>query len=349
MLARLQELRARAAEVLTEEAFDYYECGAGEEVASQEAEGAWLDFRLLPRVLRNVAQVDTGVRLLGVRWPNPVAVAPTAFHAVAHPGAEVATVQGAGRAGCLTVVSTRSSRLLEDVALAATGPWWFQVYLLRDRALTEALVRRAVAAGAGALVLTGDTPYVGRKARLAGVRFPMPAEEFAVNLRPHLRPGADLEHEAEQDPSAGLDAVRWLAEISGLPVLVKGVLRGDDALDCLAAGAAGVVVSNHGGRQSPRALATAHALTGVVAAVAGRAPVLVDGGIRSGTDALVALALGATAVLLGRPVLWGLAAGGAAGVHSALEAVVEDLAHGLALLGASDLASLDPSHVARVR
>ncbi len=244
-------------------------------------------------------------------------------------------------------MSTRASRPLEDVAAAVGGPWWFQVYVMRDRELTAALVRRAAAAGARALVVTGDTPLVGAKRRVGGTRIAVPDDSFLVNLERHLggTTGAAARASAEQDPSITMDVVRWLHEVSGLPVLVKGVLRGDDAVACLDAGAAGVVVSNHGGRQLDRALPSALALADVVDAVAGRAPVLVDGGLRSGLDCLVALALGASGVLLGRPVVWGLASGGADGVATALRAVSDDLAHVMALVGSTSLAGLDRSLV----
>ncbi|SEP21255.1 4-hydroxymandelate oxidase [Trujillonella endophytica] len=345
MLSLLAEHRELARLRLPPEVWDYYEAGSGEEVTLGEAELAWRSYRLRPRVLRDVSSVDLATRLLGTTLRSPFVVAPMAFHALAHPDAECATVRGAGEAGCLTVVSTRASRTIEEIGAAAAGPWWFQAYVMRDRGLTEALARRAAAAGAGAIVLTVDTPYVGRKNKVGGVRFAVPDDEFLVNLAQHLLPGAVGRESAEQDPSVTPDVIGRLAEVSGLPVLVKGVLRGDEALRCLEAGAAGVVVSNHGGRQLDRALASAHALVDVLDAVAGRAPVLVDGGVRSGADALVALTLGADAVLVGRPVLWALAADGAPAVRAALQALSADLAHVLAVAGAARPLDLDRSMV----
>jgi 4-hydroxymandelate oxidase len=325
--------------------FDYYAAGSGQEVTASEATAAWLAHRLRPRVLHDVSRVDLGTTLLGTRVETPFAVAPMAFHALAHPDGECATFAGAGKAGALAVLSTRSSRRIEDVAASASGPWWFQAYGMRDRDLTRALVRRAADAGAQAVVLTVDTPYVGRKGKVGGVRIAVPDDQFLVNLAQHLLPGSVGREAAEQDPSMTPAVIGELAEAGGLPVLVKGVLRGDEAVRCLDAGAAGVIVSNHGGRQLDRAVPSALALAEVVHAVGGRAPVLVDGGIRSGTDALVALALGADAVLVGRPVLWALAAGGPDGVTAALEALHADLAHVLAVAGAARLADLDPSMV----
>lgn len=348
MLRLLADQQQLARGCLPQDVYDYYASGSGDEVAVREAEAAWLDFRFRPRVLRDVSTVDPGVELFGATLNSPLGVAPMAFHRLAHPDGEVETVRGAGAAGALTVISTRASRTLEDIASAATAPWWFQIYVMRDRDLTRALVERAAVAGAGAIVLTGDTPYVGLKQRVSGVRFAVPQAEFLVNLARHLPPGADTAAAAAQDPSVNPNAIAWLGEVSGLPVLVKGVLRGDDARRCIDAGAAGLVVSNHGGRQLSRALPSAHALTEVAAAVAGRVPILVDGGVRCGVDAAVALALGADAVLLGRPVLWALAADGASGVCAALRAVQDDLAHALALLGCCTLAELDSSVLTRV-
>lgn len=333
MLPVQQEQWEVARANLAADVIDYYASGAGDETAAAEASAEWSRYRLRPRVLRDVGTVDLGTRLLGSSLASPVGVAPMAFHALAHPDGEVATARGAGAAGCLAVVSTRASVALEDVAAAMTAPWWFQVYVMHDRGLTEALVRRAADAGARALVLTGDTPYVGIKRRVSGVRYAVPEEQFLVNLSRHLVTGTVAAEAAAQDPTVTLDAVEWLADVSGLPVLVKGVLRGDEARACLAAGAAGVVVSNHGGRQLSRAVATARALPEVAEAVAGEGVVLVDGGLRDGVDVLVALGLGADAVLLGRPVLWALAAAGAEGVEGMLRAVADDLSHALALSG----------------
>jgi 4-hydroxymandelate oxidase len=292
-------------------------------------------------VLRDVGEVDTALTLLGTPLRTPVLVAPSALQGLAHPEGEAATAAGAAAAGSLLVLSTRSSTPIEQVP---RGPWWFQAYVMRDRDLTRALVERAAAAGATAVVLTGDTPYVGRKRR-QGV--PTGVDRL-VNLAQHLADGAALDDASiEQDPSADLHCIDDLARASGLPVLVKGVLRGDDAVACLDAGAAGVVVSNHGGRQLDRAVPTAVALPEVVAAVAGRAPVLADGGLRSGLDVLCALALGADAVLLGRPVLWALAADGAHGVEQCLRAVTDDLANSMALAGARRLHEVSADLVAR--
>lgn len=356
-LTALEKHERDAVAVLPAAAHEFFASGSGDEVALDEATAAWARHRLRPRVLRDVGEVDLTTTVLGTALTHPIGVAPVGYLGLAHPDAETAVAGAAREQGALYVASTRASTALEDIA-AVAGPWWFQVYVMRNRDLTARLVERAVAAGARALVLTGDTPFVGIKRRVGSQRIAIPDETFLVNLARHLTgdPAAGRAG-AEQDPTATLDDVGRLAAMSGLPVLVKGVLRGDDALACLDAGASGVVVSNHGGRQLDRSVATALALTEVVDAVRGRASadgapspaVLVDGGVRSGVDALVGLALGADAVLVGRPVVWGLATGGQAGVHEALAALRDDLAHAMALAGAPRLADLDRSLVVPAR
>lgn len=306
--------------VLVPWVYDYYAGGAGDETTLAANVTAWDRFSLRPRVLRDVRAVETATTLLGTEVASPVAVAPTAFQALAHPDGETATAAAARAAGSLMVLSTRSSRPVENVA-AALGdtPWWFQVYVLRDRGLTRELVERAAARGATAMVLTADTPYLGRRRQ---------------DPDPALMP----DPAAEQAADLTFDDIGWLREISGLPVVVKGVLRGDDARDCAAAGAAGVWVSNHGGRQLDGAVATADVLREVVEAARTAAPdggleTYVDGGVRRGADVLRALALGARGVFVGRPVLWGLASGGVEGVRRELAGLAADLELAMALAG----------------
>lgn len=323
----------RAAEALPRIVYDYYATGAGDEVSAREAVAAWRSWRLLPRVLRDVSTVDTALELLGTPLTSPVLAAPTALQVMAHPQGEVATAIGVRDAGSLLVLSARSGRPIERVA-AAAGPWWYQVYVLRDRRLTVEQVERAVGAGARALVLTVDAPYVATKPRVIA---PLPLPDD--HARRHAAGSRDAGW--EQDPSIGWEAVDWLRTISGLPVVVKGVLHPHDAARCVRHGAAAVIVSNHGGRQLDRAVATAHALAPVVRAVHGRIPVLVDGGIRTGADVLTALALGACAVLVGRPVLWALADGGAPAVRSCFDAYRTELREAMALAGLGALAQVD--------
>jgi 4-hydroxymandelate oxidase len=333
------ELRRRARKLLPRNVYDYYAGGSGRERTRRANEKAWREVWMAPRVLRDVSAVDTATRLLGTEFATPLCVAPTGFHSLAHPDGELATAAGAAAAGALFVLSTRSSRLIEevgDVVAAAGGTWWFQVYLMRDRELTSGLVRRAAAAGAAALVLTADTPVVGRKRRNSAEV--VSDREFLVNLGP-----LDDMTAAAQAADATFADIGWLSEAAGpggrLPVVVKGVLRGDDARTCRAHGAAAVIVSNHGGRQLDGALPSAAALPEVAGALhdGGACEVYADGGIRSGEDALAALALGARAVFLGRPVLWALACGGADGVRSLMAGLTDDLSHAMALAGATSV------------
>jgi 4-hydroxymandelate oxidase len=336
------DLQRRARKLLPPEVYDYYAGGSGSERTLRANQKAWRRVWLAPRVLRDVSAVSTAARLLGTPLATPVGVAPTGFARLAHPDGELAVAAGAARAGALYVLSARSTSRIEDVGAVVRnggGRWWFQVYVLRDRDLTARMVARAAAAGAAALVLTADTPVVGRKRRDAGHGV-VPAADFLVNLGPL----ADLSA-AEQASDLTFADIGWLAEISGLPVVVKGVLRGDDAAACAAHGAAAVIVSNHGGRQLDGAIPAATALPQVVAALstdpAGAArPAYADGGIRTGDDVLAALALGAEAVFVGRPVLWALACGGADGVGELLTALTAGLAHSMALAGAASLGQI---------
>ncbi|MCW7988400.1 hypothetical protein XF35_24805 [Streptomyces platensis subsp. clarensis] len=331
------KLEEAARKLLPPGAYDFYVAGSGEGISAEEAAGAWRSYRFLPRVLRDVSGVDTSVELLGSSLATPVLAAPTAFHTMAHPEGEVATAAGVADAGSLMVVSSRSTRQVEDVAVAAgQAPWWFQVYVLRDRTNTMRQVGRAVSAGARVLVLTVDAPYVAAKPRLR-LPLPLPADDELARTV-----GLDSRTAGwEQDPSIGLETIDWLRRESGLQVVVKGVLRADDARACVDAGAVGVIVSNHGGRQFDRAVPPASALPAVVDAIDDAVPVLVDGGIRNGTDVLTALALGARAVLVGRPVLWALAAGGANGVRELLDGYRAELAEAMALAGAATVGDIN--------
>lgn len=333
MLAAAFAERARAD--LDPAVFDYFAGGSGAEVSLTEAERAWGRYRLRPRVLTDVSTVDTRTSLLGAALPSPIVLAPMAYQGMLHPDGEVAVRHGAG--AHLTVISTRATRTIEEIGAASDGPWWFQAYVTLDRDLITALVKRAAAAGAQAIVLTGDTPYIARKAR-AGRPAALGTPATLTNFAPHLAPGADPARATEQNPAATTDDIARLADAGGLPVLVKGVLRADDAHRCLEAGAAGIIVSNHGGRQLDRAVSPAVALPEVVDAC-GDAPVLVDGGVRCGLDALTAVALGARGVLVGRPAAWALAAGGAAGITDLLAAFDDELAHVLGLAGCPGLAA----------
>ena len=347
----LEELHLHSTERLPEWLAAYLDAGAGDELTAREASAAWDRLRLRPRALVDVSTVTTTTTVLGAEVATPVLVAPTALHRSVHDEGEAATAAGAAAAGSLFCLSSRSGTPIEKVA-AAGGPWWAQVYVVREREITASYVRRAVAAGAGALVLTADTPVVGRKPRADALArdVTIPGAHTRTNLdwtegSDDLDDGSD--YRLWQAPDITFDTIEWLSALSGLPVVVKGVLRGDDARRCVDAGAAAVVVSNHGGRQLDGAVSTAYALPDVVAALDGTgAEVYVDGGIRRGGHVLRALALGARAVFVGRPVLWGLATGGADGVRTVLDGLTHELAHAMMLAGAPTLGRLTADLVA---
>ena len=297
--------------------FEYLAQGSGDSVSALEAPWGWSERRFLPHVLRDVTDVDLSVSLLGTPAAVPWAVAPTTLQRSVHPDGELAVARATAAAGTVMVVSSNAGTSFADIA--ATGVrWWLQAYLPADRTLAEPLLERAVAAGADAVVLTVDTPVVGTK-YATGDQVVWEVADPAT-LRVNFDPGYDEAPGAEKALDLGPHDLDWLAERTGLPVVVKGVLRPDDARRCVQAGARGVWVSNHGGRQLDRAVSTAACLSGVVAAVGGAAEVYVDGGVRSGLDVLAALGLGADAVFLGRLPLYALVEGeaGVARLHADL-------------------------------
>ena len=337
-----------AAERLPRLAYDYFASGAHDEVTLRENRAAFERLRLRPRVLVDVSARDGSTHLLGRRHEAPLLVAPTAFAKLAHPDGELAIARGATSAGVTMALSTLATTSLEDVAKAAGRPAWFQLYVFRDRGVTRELVGRAETAGYEALVVTVDAPLLGRRERDIRNRFVLPAGLFAENLLAehlrHLPAGADsglaLYVASLLDQSLTWADIDWLRSLTRLPVLVKGILRADDAARAVEHGVAGVVVSNHGGRQLDTAIAAVDALPEVVAAVDGRADVLLDGGVRRGIDILKALALGARAVLVGRPVLWGLAVDGEAGVERVLRMLREEFDLAMALCGCPSVDSI---------
>lgn len=325
----LDELRDRAERVLAAPMAEYVRTGAREEVTLREATAAWGEYRLMPRALTDVSRTSTATTLLESPVATPIGIAPTSMQRAAHPQGERAMARGAADAGALHVLSSNAGWPLEQVP--ANGPWWIQTYLPPERAAILPLIERARDVGAAAVVLTGDTPVPGTK---YGVR----DEDWqAIDLswhRMNLPPGLSSAWARDLTPAD----IGWLRRTIDLPIVVKGVLRADDAQRCVRAGAAAIWVSNHGGRQLDRSVATAHALPAVAAAVDGQVPVYVDGGLRSGLDVLTALALGADAVFLGRPALWALAADGADGVRHLVESLTEELAEAMGLSGARTLA-----------
>jgi len=336
-------------------AYDYYASGAHDEITLRENHAAYDRIKLKYRVLVDVSKRDLSTTVLGHNISMPIMIAPTAFHKLADPEGEVATARAAGKAGTLMILSTLSNSAVEDVTAAATGPVWFQLYVYKDRGASQALVQRAVEAGCKALVLTVDAPFFGRRERDVRNRFHLPEGLSVENL---VASGlGDLREKAGDsglaayvasllDQSLTWKDVEWLRSITDLPVLIKGVVRADDALRAINHGAAGIVVSNHGGRQLDTSPATIEVLPEIVDAVAGRVEVLIDGGVRRGTDVLKAIALGAKAVLVGRPVLWGLAANGEIGVSHVLEILRSELDLAMALCGCTSLDQLSDDLIA---
>jgi isopentenyl diphosphate isomerase/L-lactate dehydrogenase-like FMN-dependent dehydrogenase len=326
----------------------YFAGGAGDEVTLEDNLEAWRRWRLRPRVLVDVAVVSTATELLGGPLAMPILVAPVAFQRLVDPDGEVAMARAAAAAGTVMCLSTLATARPSELAAGAPGGRrWFQLYRFRDEAVTAALVDEAVESGFEAIVVTVDAPRSGNRERdlRTGFTIPgVPSVSAALGVERDLTIGETFEL---MTPSLGWADLEELASRCRLPVLVKGLLRADDAALAVEHGAAGVVVSNHGGRQLDRSLASGDALPEVVDAVDGRAAVLVDGGIRRGVDVAIALALGADAVLVGRPPLWGLAAGGEAGALRVLELLRAELELTLALCGCTSPAGLGAGHARR--
>lgn len=351
----LFEFEERARRLIATMAYDYYASGANDEITLSENHKAYERIVIYPHMLRDVSQRSLISTALGQEIKFPIMVAPMAFHKMAHAEGELATVRACSQAGTIMVLSTLSTCSIEEVAAASTGNLWFQLYVYRDRDLTASLVKRAEAAGCKALVFTVDSPILGRREKDVRNGFHLPEGIVAANLLAagvEALPGSvgesGLAHYISSlyDQSLSWKDLEWLKNITKLPVLVKGILRADDAELAVHYGASGIIVSNHGGRQLDTAPATINVLPKVVEAVQGRAEVFVDGGIRRGTDVLKALALGARAVFLGRPVLWGLANDGKDGALSVLEMLANELDLAMALSGCRSLSEIDASLLA---
>jgi isopentenyl diphosphate isomerase/L-lactate dehydrogenase-like FMN-dependent dehydrogenase len=319
--------------------WDYYSGGANDEVTLQENRAAFERLQLRPRMLVDVSQISTATTLLGTPVTMPIGVAPTAVQGAACADGECATAHAASALGALMIASTQTTRTLEEIAQASAGPRWFQLYFSsRAREIALRLVRRAEAAGYQAIVPTVDTPRSGRKERHVRSKgtFQWPASGNFL-----LEPSGD----EDLDGVLTWDDIKWLREVTSLPIVVKGILTAEDAILGVECGVAGLLVSNHGGRQLDTVAATIEVLPEVVEAASGRCEVYLDGGVRRGTDVLKALALGARAVFVGRPVLWGLAVGGADGAQHVLELLRDELELAMALAGRPTLASIDASLV----
>ena len=348
-IATLEDHERHAQTLLDDNAWAYFAGGAADEITLRANRRQWDALTFSPRVLRNLQGGHTRIELLGRTCAHPILLAPVAFQRMAHADGEIATAYAAAALGAGLVLSTQASVPLEQVAQAmhsdaGRGPLWFQLYLQHDRGFTQALVQRAEAAGYEALVLTVDAPSSGARDRERRAGFRLPPGVSAVNLAglpplpaQTLQPGQSALFDALLRQAPTWDDVAWLRSITRLPVLFKGILHPDDARQAQAVGAAGLIVSNHGGRTLDTSPSTAAVLPRIVQAVQGQLPVLVDGGIRRGTDVLKAMALGANAVLVGRPAVWGLANAGAAGVAHVLRLLRDELEIAMALTGCRTL------------
>ncbi len=349
LLFNVADYARAAAAKLPKDVCDYYCGGALDEITLRENTAGWERLKLYYRVLAGVGARDLTTTILGQRISMPMVVAPTAFHKLACDDGEIATARAAKKAGTLFILSSLSNTAMEKVFAEAGTPKWFQLYIYKDRGITRELVQRAEAAGAEAIVLTVDTPGLGTRERDMRNGFRL-ADGLAVeNLAPlgkGMMPvveGSGLAAYVRENfkSDLGFDDLDRLCGCTRLPVVVKGVCRGDDARRAAEHGAKAVVVSNHGGRQLDTAPATCEVLPHVVEAVGDRCEVYVDGGIRRGSDVLKAIALGARAVLVGRPILWGLAVAGEEGAANVLEILRRELDEAMLLCGCTTLSDVD--------
>jgi 4-hydroxymandelate oxidase len=334
---------------LSQMAYDYLRSGGADEITMRENRLGFERLRLAPRVLMDVSKIDTRLSLLGCDFEFPMLLAPIAYHRLFHPEGELATVRGASAAGAVLTVSTLTTTAIEEIARNTRQPFWFQLYVQRNRDFTKSMVQRAVAAGAKVVCLTADTPVLG--CRYGQLAFQLPQGIECMHLRGMTASGQVTGHQTHGtkiydnlfDPSMNWSDLEWLRSAAGVPVVIKGVLTPQDAARAVDAGADGVIVSTHGGRNLDGLPSTIEALPRVVEAVRGRIPVMLDSGIRRGTDVLMALALGARAVFVGRPYIYGLAAGGAQGVERVITILRDEFARAMALTGRRSLAEIDSS------
>jgi 4-hydroxymandelate oxidase len=345
----LQDFEKLARQRLPGEALGFIASGAADEITLHENRRAYDEIFLRYRVLRGVEKRDLTTTLFGKKVSFPVLIAPTGFHKLIHADGEIGMARAAAEVGALMVVSTMANTPLEEVRAAVAGPMWFQLYVYKDRGVTRSLLERAEAAGYDAIQVTVDLPVLGRREAQIRDRFGLPSHLRLANLE-----GAGFGELSSVFGDSGIAAyttrmldssltwkdIEWFKSICKLPMLVKGIVRADDACIAVESGADGIVVSNHGGRQLDTSVSTIRALPEVVDAVGDRALVMVDGGIQRGTDVIKALALGAKAVQIGRPTLWGLAVGGQAGVERVLELLKLEFDLAMALSGCASVAEV---------
>lgn len=348
-VADVLQFEALARKKLSQMAYDYIRSGGADEITMRENRLAFERLALAPRVLTDVSQIDTRISLFGAELPSPILLAPIAYQRVFHAEGELATARGASAAGAPFIVSSFTTTAVDEIAGSTQQPIWFQLYVQRDRAFTRDMVERAIAQGCKAVCLTVDSPVLG--CRYGQLQFALPAGIECMHVRGLAQKLMAKRHQLRGhgiydvlfDPSFNWHDLEWLRSFSGVPLLLKGVLTAEDAARAIEAGVDGIIVSNHGGRNLDALPAAIEALPRVVDAVRGRIPVLMDSGIRRGTDILMALALGARAVLVGRPYAYGLAAAGAQGVERVIRILREELERAMALTGRRSIAEIDSS------
>lgn len=347
----LSDFESLVKENLPQMVYGYYVSGSDDEITLRDNRNAFSRIRLRPHYMRGVEHRITKTTILGEEWAYPIGIAPMGFMQMAHPDGELAIARAAANHNITMTLSTMSNYKIEDVGAATDFRKWFQLYVYKDRAVTEALVKRAEEAGFKALVLTVDVPVLGRREADIHNGFHLPDGLIAGNLMGDemaaIRPASAESGLAAYivdlwETNLSWEHMTWLKSITDMPILVKGILRGDDAQRAIEHGADGIIVSNHGGRQLDTAPATIDVLQDITDAVAGQVDVLMDGGVRRGTDIIKALAMGANAVLLGRPIMWSLAYDGEAGVNLALALIINELEVAMALCGCRNLEEITP-------
>ena len=354
-IVNLQDFETAAKGKMLPQHFDYYAGGAEDEISMRANESSFSLIKLHQRVLCNIKSVDTTAEILGETQSMPVMIAPMAFQGLAHPDAETAMVRAAGETGVIMMLSTLSNKSLEDVLAEASAPVWFQIYMYKEKKINAELIERAEKAGCTALVLTVDVPVQGKRERDIRNRFTLPAELTIGNFE-----GSEMGDLPEQPSGSGLmqyistlfkhdlswQDVAWLRSITELPLIVKGILHADDARLAVEHGASGIIVSNHGGRQLDSCTAAIDILAEIIEVINDEIPVILDGGIRRGSDVVKALAVGARAVAIGRPALWGLAVDGKSGVENVLTILKSELETTMALCGVQTVSSIGSAVIA---